>query len=204
MPLANAVISALANLFLLVLIPFSFYAGYHKWRHGRSLADIFERAGIKPSAGRFLVYASVFAAINVAALLIWSPSLEPFTREGSAQHAFAGLGLSGTSIAMALIYGIFKTGFAEEFLFRGLIAGSLARRLPLVWANLLQAAIFLLPHLVLLFIMPEWWWLLPIIFSASLLLGWLRIKSGSILGPWLIHATVNVATCMMVAIGTAV
>ena len=47
---------------------------------------------------------------------------------------------------MALLYGVVKTGFAEELLFRGLIAGSLGRRLPLVWANLLQALIFLLPH----------------------------------------------------------
>ena len=33
--------------------------------------------------------------------------------------------------------------------------------------------------------------------------GWLRIKSGSILGPWLIHASANVAMCLNVAIQTA-
>jgi membrane protease YdiL (CAAX protease family) len=37
---------------------------------------------------------------------------------------------------MALLYGVVKTGFSEELLFRGLIAGSLSRRLPLLWATL--------------------------------------------------------------------
>jgi hypothetical protein len=52
-------------------------------------------------------------------------------------------------------------------LFRGLIAGSLARRLPFVWANLSQAAIFFLPHLAILFFAPELWGLLPLVFVRS-------------------------------------
>ena len=101
---------------------------------------------------------------------------------------------------MALLYGVVKTGFAEEFLFRGLIAGSLSRRLRPVWANLLQAIIFLLPHLAILWIAPEAWGILPIVFAGSLFVGWIRIQSGSIVGPWLIHASANVATGLSVAI----
>jgi membrane protease YdiL (CAAX protease family) len=97
---------------------------------------------------------------------------------------------------------VIKTGFAEEFLFRGLIAGSLARRMSHFWANLTQAAIFLLPHLLILRIMPEMWLLIPIIFGASLFFGWVRIKSGSIVGPWLIHAAANVTVCLSVAART--
>ena len=96
-----------------------------------------------------------------------------------------------------------KTGFAEELLFRGLIAGSLARRLSLFWANVWQAVIFLLPHLLVLFIMPEMCGIIPIIFIGSLFFGWVRIKSGSIVGPWLIHATANVTMCLSVAGRTA-
>ena len=95
-----------------------------------------------------------------------------------------------------------KTGFTEELLFRGLIAGSLSRRLSLVWANVVQALIFLAPHLLLLFIMPEMWRLLPIVFIVSLFKGWLRIKSGSIIGPWIIHGCVNTAMGIIVAIRT--
>ena len=117
-------------------------------------------------------------------------------------RSFAGLGLGAQTIVMAFLYGMVKTGFSEEFLFRGLIAGSLLRRLSLVWANVVQALIFLAPHLLLLFIMPEMWVILPIVFVIALFKGWLRIKSGSIIGPWLIHGCVNMAMGISVAIRT--
>jgi len=202
--LFNALLSALVNLVLLVLIPLGGYTIYHKWRHGRGLGEILKRAGLKGCPWRYLGYAAAFALMNVAALLLFVTSPEPLTREGSAQHEFVGLGFSGTSLAMALLYGVVKTGFAEELLFRGLIAGSLGRRLKLVWANLWQALIFMVPHLPIVIIMPDLWWLLIIIFAGTLFLGWLRIKSDSILGSWLIHAALNCATCLLVAVRTAV
>jgi membrane protease YdiL (CAAX protease family) len=104
---------------------------------------------------------------------------------------------------MALLYGVVKTGFTEELLFRGLIAGSLSRRLSVVWANIVQALIFLLPHLLVVKIMPEMWGILPVIFASALFMGWVRIRSGSIVGSWLIHAFANIAICLSVAIRTA-
>ena len=56
---------------------------------------------------------------------------------------------------MAFLNGAVQTAFTEELLFRGLIAGSLSRRLPVLWANLAQAAIFFLPHLLILLVVPE-------------------------------------------------
>jgi membrane protease YdiL (CAAX protease family) len=98
---------------------------------------------------------------------------------------------------------VVTTGFAEEFLFRGLIAGSLSRRLSLLWANVCQALIFLAPHLLVLRVMPELWPVIPIVFLGSLFFGWVRIKSGSILGSWLIHAAANVTMCLSVSSRTA-
>ncbi|HET6361542.1 MAG TPA: CPBP family intramembrane glutamic endopeptidase [Gemmatimonadota bacterium] len=157
------------------------------------------RAGLQLGEPKYIAYSAAFAALSVAVLLAWSPPIEVFTREGSPQRDFVGLGITETSVAMALLYGVVKTGFAEELLFRGLVAGSLGRRLPLVWANLLQALVFLLPHLLVLTMMPEMWGLLPIVFGTALFLGWARIRSESILGPWLVHAAANVATCLSVA-----
>ena len=96
-----------------------------------------------------------------------------------------------------------KTGFAEELLFRGLIAGSLSRRMTLAWANIAQALVFLLPHLFILFVMPEVWGILPVVFGSALFLGWVRIRSGSIIGPWSVHAAANVAMCLYVAVRSA-
>jgi membrane protease YdiL (CAAX protease family) len=51
--------------------------------------------------------------------------------------------------------------------------------------------------------MPEMWSILPVIFVIAVFVGWVRIKSGSIIGGWVIHASVNVAICLSVAIRTA-
>jgi len=43
------------------------------------------------------------------------------------------------AIALAFLNGVVQTAFAEELLFRGLIAGSLSRHLSSGWANFAQA-----------------------------------------------------------------
>lgn len=201
--LAAAAISALVNLLLLAGLPFLLYFAYQKWRHKRGFGEIARRAGLQLGEGRYVGYSLAFALAVVAILVIWPPPLEPFVRNGSPQQSFRGLGLRGPALPMALLYGVVKTGFTEELLFRGLIAGSLSRRFSLLWANLGQALIFLIPHMLVLRIMPEMWGILPIIFACALFQGWVRIKSGSIVGAWLIHASANVAICLSVAIRTA-
>src|SRR5215468_2673022 len=203
MLLANAALSALVNLLVFAGLPFFAYFVYQEWRHKRPFGEILRRAGLQLGAGRYFAYSAAFACAGVAILVFWPPPLDPLVRKGSPQRPFVGLGLGGTAVLMALLYGVVHTGFAEELLFRGLIAGSLSRRLPHLWANLGQALIFFIPHLLVLTVMPEMWGILPTIFAAALFFGWVRIKSGSIFGSWLLHASGNVAVCLSVAIRTA-
>jgi membrane protease YdiL (CAAX protease family) len=98
---------------------------------------------------------------------------------------------------------VLKTGFAEEFLFRGLIAGSLSRHLSIAWANVIQAVIFLAPHALVLLVDISLWPILPLVFAGALFAGWIRIRSGSIVGPWLLHAIANFTMAMSVAIRSA-
>lgn len=198
--LANAILSAVMNLVLLAGVPFLVYFVYQKRRRKLGFREVTQRAGLRLGKLRYITYSLVLSLVSVMMILVWPPPLESIANEGSAQRQFVGLGLTAPSIAMALIYGVVKTGFTEEFLFRGLIGGSLARRLPIIWANVVQAAIFLAPHLLLLAIMPQLSWFLPLIFVGALVVGWLRIKSGSIVGPWLIHASLNAATGLSVAV----
>lgn len=201
--MSDNVISAFLQLAVLGGIPFFIYFLWHKRFRKRTFREVAQRAGLQLCEWRYLGYSLAFALIGVAAIVIWSPSLEAFTRPGSAQRQFVGLGFSSLAIVKAFLYGAVQTGLTEELLFRGLIAGSLSRRLPFVWANIAQAVIFFLPHLLILQFAPELWGLLPLVFLGALVFGWIRIKSGSIIPSWLIHASGNMAMALSVATRTA-
>jgi membrane protease YdiL (CAAX protease family) len=201
--LVNAAISAVVQLALLGGVPFLGYWFYQRRRHKRTFRETARRAGLQLGEPRYLVYSLAFALAGVVILVLWSPPLEPLMRQGSAQRQFVGLGLGVRAITLAFLHGVVQTALAEELLFRGLIAGSLSRRLPPAWANLVQALIFLVPHFAILLIAPEVWVILPVVFAGALVFGWIRIKSGSIIGPWLMHASGNVTMALMVAVRTS-
>jgi membrane protease YdiL (CAAX protease family) len=198
----DIVVSTFLQVTLLAGVPFLGYYFYQRWRHKRSFSEVARRAGLQRCAWRYLAYSVAFALVVVLLIVIWAPPLEPLTREGSAQRQFVGLGFTMSAAMRAILYGVVQTAFAEELLFRGLIAGSLSRRLPVLWANIVQALIFLLPHLFILLVAPEVWGILPLVFAGALFFGWVRIKSGSIIGPWVMHASGNVAIALSVAIRT--
>ena len=203
MSLVEAAISAFLQAAVLGGIPFLGYLTYQKWRHKRTFREIAGRAGLQVGVPRYLVYSLAFALLGVIIIWLWSPPLEPLIRQGSAERQFVGLGLGMQAITRAFLYGGVQTGFTEELLFRGLIAGSLSRHLPVLWANVSQAFIFFLPHLLILLMMPEMWPVLPLVFVGALVFGWIRIKSGSIVGSWLMHASGNVSMALMVAARTS-
>lgn len=199
MVLATVAGNTLGNLLLLFLVPFLLYAGYQRRRHRLRFSEILRRLGMRVGAPRFLLYCLGASAAVLLLLLAWTPSAATFARQGSAQQPFVGAGIGGSTLLAALLYGVVQTGFCEEFLFRGLLAGALSRKMPLLEANVLQALIFLLPHLVILAIMPEVWPVLILVLVGALFAGWVRIESGSILGPWMMHATANVSTALLIA-----
>ncbi|HTS87307.1 MAG TPA: CPBP family intramembrane glutamic endopeptidase [Gemmatimonadales bacterium] len=201
--LLSAVVSAILNITVLAGIPFAIYALVQRWRHAQSVGESLTRAGLQVGAPRFLLHAALLAAVGIGGLLLWAPSPDLFAGPTSPQREFIGLGLTPMSVALAVLYGFFKTGFAEEVLFRGLIAGALARRLPETWALLVQALCFLLPHLVILAVAPALVWLLPLVFLGGWVAGWLRLRSNSILGPWLLHGALNTGICLQVATSAA-
>jgi membrane protease YdiL (CAAX protease family) len=195
--------STLANLIVLAALPLGGYLLYQKWRGGMRVDEGLKRVGLRKGNTSYIWLCVAVSVLLAVILVLFPPPLEPFTREGSAQASFAGLGVGGAVLAAALLYGVMQTGFSEELLFRGLIAGALSRKLSLPWANLIQALIFLLPHLALLFIMPEMWWVLLLVLTGGLFVGWVRIKSGSIIGPWILHSAVNVTMALSVAVRSA-
>jgi len=201
--ITGAAVSAFAQLVVLGIIPLLFYSSYHKWRNKLGWREIAKRTGLQNCSYRYLLVSAFFALASVAAVLVWLPPSDVLAREGTALYDFVGLELGVHAITLVLLHTVIKTGLTEEILFRGLIAGSISRRLPVFWANTTQALIFLLPHLLIIYIMPEMWALLPIIFVMGLVVGWIRIKSGSIIGPWLIHGSTNLAAALSIVTRTS-
>ena len=89
---------------------------------------------------------------------------------------------------------------AEEILFRGFIAGLLFRRYGFATGNVVQAFIFLAPHLLLLLVSTAIWPLLPVQLIAGWLLGLLRSKSDSIGPSSLAHVAANLIAPLLLTI----
>ncbi|GAC1582744.1 MAG: hypothetical protein NVS3B20_27060 [Polyangiales bacterium] len=178
-------------------LPVAVYALFVRWRAHFSFSEIAARIGLARGDVRAFVIA-IAACVPAALLGVW---LSSWTKgfQGSMVTPFDNAPPTARVLASALTYGLFGTGFPEELLFRGLIAGVLFRRLSFFRANLLQAAIFVLPHLLILLVAPTLW-LLAIFFPLALGLfaGWLRFSSRSIAPGVLVHSVSNMAGALAV------
>ncbi len=180
---------ALQNMMWLSL-PVAGYACTVRWRYALASSEILNRLGLTGGNPRAYLIA-LATAMPLSVVTFWITSWTS-NFKGSAIAPFVGASPTPEIIARAFYYGLFATGFPEELLFRGLIAGALFRRFTLWKANLGQAAIFLIPHLIILVVAPRLW---PLVIFAPLVLGmaagWLRHTSGSIWPAVIIHGVPN-------------
>jgi membrane protease YdiL (CAAX protease family) len=106
---------------------------------------------------------------------------------GIAQSVYTGWKLSILTFTLAFLREAVYVALGEEILFRGFLGGILFRKLGFVHGNLIQSAVFLLPHLLLLTVSGQLWPLLIAQFLGGWLFGWLLYQSKSILPSWLAH-----------------
>jgi len=100
------------------------------------------------------------------------------------------------SVWLISINEAFYIALGEEVFFRGFLGGLLFRRFGFAAGNLVQASVFLLPHLLLLYFGKAIWPIFIVVFTAGWLQGWLRFRSGSILPGWLVHTLTNVLAAL--------
>ena len=181
---------------LIAGVPSGVYAVVARRRYRLNPPEIIGRLGLR--LGEFRWYlaglaASVpFAAMGVLAST-WTKDFQ-----GSMTGPFAGATPSVSIFGGALSYAFLATGLPEELLFRGLIAGALFRKFSFWTANVLQAIIFLVPHLLILLVAPKVWFLMPGVLVLALTLGWLRHRSGSIGSCIVVHGASNLAGALAV------
>jgi membrane protease YdiL (CAAX protease family) len=148
-----------------------------------------------------------WSGINLAALIVIYAVFEPW----SGAYRFllqeaTGLNTSDPTFAWLTIFNgpagwvgmFFFSGlvsiFAEELCFRGWLLRVLTPKVNPIWANVIQAALFTLPQLVVAFLMPRpvmgiVYGLVYAFGAIGLINGWVAHKAGAI-WPNLIVATV--------------
>ncbi len=157
-----------------------------------------------------------WTAINLGALAVMYAVFEPWsgayaslveeaTQPGSTDPTFAWLSiLKGPAgwIGLFLFSGI-VTIFAEELCFRGWLMRMLAPKTGAFWANVLQAALFTAPQLIIAFIMPQpvqsiVYGLVYAFLGIGMINGWVSQKAGAI-WPNLIAASImNVVLSLLI------
>lgn len=87
------------------------------------------------------------------------------------------------SFALTALVAAGVAPLVEEVLFRGVMLTALARRIPFLWANLIQSALFATLHLAT----PIW----PFFFVMGLTAGWMVRRSGGLLAAIVLHVLNN-------------
>ena len=154
--------------------------------------------------------AILLAAVVGVALPVLMLSIPSFRAMASGPDTVAGSAVEqlgrAAAIPVLLLLAIFKTAFAEELLFRGLIGKRLIAWLGFQAGNAIQAALFGAVHLLIFMVAARPDLVSGIAFIAIVSLsgwinGWLNESrgDGSILPGWTAHALANSITYMFVA-----
>ena len=107
-----------------------------------------------------------------------------------------------TSVLGGLMVALRAVG--EEVFFRGFLQGLAERRWGAVAGVVIQAVVFTLPHLALLTVNVA---LAPLVVTQAVtgvILGWVRLRTGSIAPTSLAHVIVNLASGLAMAASVAV
>ncbi len=177
---------------LILCLPSAIYVLVQR-RRRLPWSSALQLVGWRGAALRYLGIGLLFGLIPGLLLLIWPTLLSGQFADSAniANSRYAGWPATPGSFFLAWVYEAVYVALGEEAFFRGFLGGLLMRRFGFLAGNTLQAAIFLLPHLLLLTVSTSLWPLLLAQLLAGWLQGWLFFKSGSILPGWIAHSLGN-------------
>ncbi len=187
----NALLNGIIQVILFALIPFVWWLVT-----ARKKENFFSWLGFKKiqTTSKKQFWMGFLAVLVIGYVLgeamIW---LQGDLKE--AQSQYTGMGLA--AVPSGLAYAVIQTSLSEEILLRGFLLKRLSVKFGFKTANVLQAAIFGLLHLPLLWgYVAPWYLILTVLYTMAFAMafGWINEKKagGSIFPSWCIHATVNV------------
>jgi membrane protease YdiL (CAAX protease family) len=177
---------------ILLSIPSIIYIAVRRHR-GENWKEVLGKIGWKGSRPVYFLW-SLGVVIIVAGLgwlaLQTVPS-DALNDPAVSISRYSGWTISVISFLLVWVREAIYIAIGEEIFFRGLLGGWLFRRLGFAVGNVIQALIFILPHLLLLLVSFSFWPIVAVQMVAGWLLGWLRYRSDSILPGWLAHSLSN-------------
>lgn len=200
MDILKAAFDAVFQLVVFSAIPFIWWLVT-----ARKKENFFRWIGLKPVQGSWamaILWILIFFALCAISQLWITPALIP--AGVTAQSSYAGLGWA--ALPNVMLFGMVKTGLAEEIVFRGFLGKRLSAKLGFRWGNLIQGLLFGLLHGVLFFMVTTPLKALGIVLLTGFS-GWLlglmneKYAGGSILPSWLAHGLGNVILSMVEAFG---
>ena len=200
MILLNQINSAILQLLLFLSVPFMWYVVTHKKING-----FFVWLGIKVAPKPPLkVMLCILIGFLVVVFLpyMWLYQSENLNYQGFIVDAFRQSGWSIQTLCVILIWAILQTSLSEEILFRGFLCKRCCNKFGEKIGNTVQAIIFGMVHTAALPDKNIFAILIVVLLTGGIgyVLGWLSLKKvqGSILYGWVIHATVNILSPIIV------
>lgn len=200
MILLNQINSAILQLLLFLSVPFMWYVVTHKKING-----FFVWLGIKVAPKPPLkVMLCILIGFLVVVFLpyMWLYQSENLNYQGFTVDAFRQSGWSIQTLCVILIWAILQTSLSEEILFRGFLCKRCCNKFGEKIGNTVQAIIFGMVHTAALPDKNIFAILIVVLLTGGIgyVLGWLSLKKvqGSFLYGWVIHATVNILSPIIV------
>jgi len=158
---------------------------------GRRLLGLTARdVGFRAAPARTLgVAASSALGLWILSILVNAVQISLFGPNPQSLIVTIGAHRGLAALVMDLVTGAVLAPFAEEVLYRGLIFGGLAQRMPMAAAAVVSALLFAVSH-GLGVVAP--------IFVLGLGLAWIYARTGTIWAPIVTHAVVNAVSLLLV------
>lgn len=194
----NQLVNGIIQVVLFSLIPFLWWL-----ITARKKENFFAWLGMKkPSVKGIWKLIIVTLSVIIGGLLLGMAAIWLRGPVEAADSQYKGMGAA--AIPSILGYAFIQTAMSEEILFRGFLLKRLSAKFGFAVGNLVQAGIFGLSHLLMVWgqvgiLAGTVIVVYPIIIAA--LLGYLNEKcsNGSILPSWAVHGTLNTISALMQA-----
>lgn len=146
----------------------------------------------RPSPGSLGFAAAAAGGLWILSILANIVQIRAFGQNPQSLVVSVGAHTGPVAFALDLVTGAAVAPFAEEILFRGLIFGGLAQRLPVTVAATASALLFAVSH-GLGVVAP--------IFVLGLGLAYVYVRAGTIWAPMVTHGVVNAVSLLLVFAG---